>query len=76
MFFPQACLVGYQNSACEHKGNHSKEIPDPHGPWAIRARSAAAIFLCACVVFERRCLKFTGQNYNFSNACSKNSMFF
>ena len=31
MFFPQACLVGYQNSACEHKGDHSKEIPDPTG---------------------------------------------
>ena len=39
MFFPQACLVGYQNSACEHKGNHSKEILDPTGPRIIRARS-------------------------------------
>ena len=34
-FFPQACLVGYQNSGCEHKGNHSKEIPDPTGPQTI-----------------------------------------
>ena len=35
MFFPQACLVGYQNSGCEHKGDHSKEIPDPTGPMPI-----------------------------------------
>ena len=42
MFFPQACLVGYQNSGCEHKGDHSKEIPDPTGPMLIRARSVLA----------------------------------
>ena len=40
MFFPQACLVGYQNSGCEHKGNHSKEIPDPTGLMPIPARSS------------------------------------
>ena len=40
MFFPQACLVGYQNSGCEHKGDHSKEILDPPGHLLIRARSS------------------------------------
>ena len=38
MFFPQACLVGYQNSGCEHNGNHSKEITDPPGDLLIRAQ--------------------------------------
>ena len=65
MFFPQACLVGYQNSGCEHKGDHSKEIPDPTGPVFIRAWSVLAKFLCAGAVFERRCFKFAGQNVNF-----------
>ena len=67
MFFPQACLVGFQNSGCEHKVNHSKEILDPPGPRTIRARYVPAKFLCACAVFERRCLKFAGQNVNFKN---------
>ena len=39
IFFPQACLVGFQNSGCEHKGNHSEEIPDLPGPVPIRAWS-------------------------------------
>ena len=42
MFFPQACLVGYQNSGCEHKGDHSKEIPDPTGPMPIVPGPVAA----------------------------------
>ena len=37
------CLVGFRNSGCEHKGSHSREIPDPPGPdteyTTIRARS-------------------------------------
>ena len=65
MCIPQACLVGYQNSACEHKGDHSKEILDPTGHVLIRARSVLAKFLCAGAVFEHRCFKFAGQNVNF-----------
>ena len=39
MFFPQACLVGFQNSGCEHKGDHSKEILDPTSHLLIPAWS-------------------------------------
>ena len=32
-FSHKLCLVGFRNSGCEHKGSHSREIPDPPGPW-------------------------------------------
>ena len=31
-FSHKPCLVGFRNSGCEHKGSHSREIPDPPGP--------------------------------------------
>ena len=57
MFFPQACLVGYQNSACEHKGDHSKEIPDPPGPKTILPGPCPLSF-CA----QARCLSVGASN--------------
>ena len=61
MFFPQACLVGFQNSACEHKGDHSKEIPDPTGPVLIRAWSMLGPCLLSFCE-QARCLSVGASN--------------
>ena len=57
MFFPQACLVGYQNSGCEHKGDHSKEIPGPTGPETVLPGPRPLSF-CA----QARCLSVGASN--------------
>ena len=49
--------MGFQNSGCDHKGNHSKEISDPPGPVTV-VPGPCPLSFCA----HARCLSVGASN--------------